>query len=401
LWGERPREPRELFDLRRLARTLAPPFLKLSTNAQKRQLQSRPTLLESQNHYLRKQGIEMKAVNKTVIDPKLKIEIEQLIKFKGGGYNEGEVADIIENALKLLTDVKDTGDVRVIQTAVRELRYAFRLFAPYAAARKVSIFGSARIKPDRVEYQQAAEFGKKIVQAGFMVITGAGPGIMQAGHEGAGPEKSFGANIRLPWEQGANPVIAEDKKLVTFKYFFTRKLTFLRHSDAIVLFPGGFGTLDEGYEAITLMQTGKSKLMPLVLVDRPGGAYWKTWDKNIREQLLRDKLVSPDDLDLYHITDSADEAVKIITRFYRNFQSTRFVKDLFVMRLKHAPSASALAALNEDFADIVVEGKIAAIKPTPEEIEDKEDLELARIAFNFNRRDYGRLRQMIDVLNGL
>jgi len=219
---------------------------------------------------------------KSSISPELKKRIEELIQFKGGGYNENEVADIIENALKLLTDVQDTGDVRIIQTALRELRYAFRLFAPYAGTRKVSIFGSARTSPDRVEYQQAADFGKKIVQAGFMVITGAGPGIMQAGHEGAGPEKSFGANIRLPWEQGANPVIAEDKKLITFKYFFTRKLTFIRQSDAIVLFPGGFGTLDEGYEAITLMQTGKAPLMPLVLVDKPGGTYWKTWDIHIR-----------------------------------------------------------------------------------------------------------------------
>ena len=334
------------------------------------------------------------------IDPKLSKQIQDLIKAKGGGYNETEVADIIENALKLLTDVKDTGDVRVIKTALRELRYSFRLFAPYADKRKVTIFGSARTKPDKLEYQQAADFGKKIVQAGFMVITGAGPGIMQAGHEGAGIENSFGANIRLPWEQGANPVIAEDKKLVTFKYFFTRKLTFIRHSDAIALFPGGFGTLDEGYEAITLMQTGKAQLMPLVLIDRPGGAYWKTWDKNIREQLLRDKLISPDDLNLYQITDSTDEAVRIIARFYRNFHSTRFVKDLFIMRLKNAPSESAIAALNEDFPDIIIEGKIHAIKPTPEEVEDNDQLELNRIAFNFNRRDYGRLRQLIDVLNG-
>jgi uncharacterized protein (TIGR00730 family) len=342
----------------------------------------------------------MKIATRTPTDPKLKLQIEELIKFKGGGHNESEVADIIENALKLLTDVRDTGDVRVIQTALRELRYAFRLFAPYADKRKVTIFGSARTKPDKLEYQQAVDFGKKIVQAGFMVITGAGPGIMQAGHEGAGIENSFGVNIRLPWEQGANPVIAEDKKLITFKYFFTRKLIFIRHSDAIVLFPGGFGTLDEGYEAITLMQTGKSQLMPLVLVDRPGGAYWKTWDKNIREQLLRDRLISAEDLTLYQITDSTDEAVKIILRFYRNFHSTRFVKDLFIIRLKNAPSESALAALNEDFASIVTEGKIKAIKPTSEEVEDNDHLELARIGFNFNKRDYGRLRQMIDVLNG-
>ena len=343
----------------------------------------------------------MKRIEKAPMDPQLKSRIDELIKFKGGGHNEAEVADIIENALKMLGDVQDTGDVRVIQTAVRELRYAFRIFAPYAHKRKVTIFGSARTGPDKLEYQQAAEFGRKISAAGFMVITGAGPGIMQAGHEGAGPENSFGVNIRLPWEQSANPIIAEDKKLISFKYFFTRKLIFIRHSDAIVLFPGGFGTMDEGYEAITLMQTGKSQLMPLVLVDKPGGTYWKTWDRNIREHLLRDRLISPDDLNLYQITDSADEAVKIVARFYRNFDSTRFIKELFVIRLKNAPSLSALAALNEDFADIIVEGKIQIVKPTPDEIEDKDRLDLARIGFNFNRRDYGRVRQLIDVLNGL
>src|SRR5580658_9906223 len=300
----------------------------------------------------------MKRNDKPATDPELKSRIQELIKFKGGGHNEEGVADIIENALKILTDVKDTGDVRVIQTAVRELRYAFRIFAPYAHKRKVTIFGSARTTPDRMEYQQAAEFGKKISAAGFMVITGAGPGIMQAGHEGAGPENSFGVNIRLPWEQSANPIIAEDKKLISFKYFFTRKLIFIRHSDAIVLFPGGFGTMDEGFEAITLMQTGKSQLMPLVLVDKPGGTYWKTWDKNIREHLLRDQLISPDDLNLYQIADDTDEAVKIVSRFYRNFDSTRFVREQFVIRMKNPPSMSALAALNEDFADITLGGRI-------------------------------------------
>src|SRR5580692_12414975 len=311
----------------------------------------------------------MKRIEKTPMDPELRSRIDELIKFKGGGYNEAEVADLIENALKILTDVKDTGDVRVIQTALRELRYAFRIFAPYANKRKVSIFGSARTKPDSKEYQQAVDFGKKIIEAGFMVITGAGPGIMQAGHEGAGPENSFGVNIRLPWEQSANPVIAEDKKLITFKYFFTRKLIFIRHSDAIVLFPGGFGTLDEGYEAITLMQTGKAQLMPLVLVEKPGGTYWKTWDIHVREELLRNKLISPDDLSLYRITDSTEEAVKIIRRFYRNYQSSRFVRDLLVIRLKNSPADTAIAAMNEDFADIIIEGKIQNIKPTPEEVE--------------------------------
>jgi len=343
----------------------------------------------------------MKKVEKAPMDPELKRRIDELIAYKGGGHNQDAVTDIIENALKILTDVKDSGDARVIQTALRELRYAFRMFAPYADKRKATIFGSARTGPDKKEYQQAVDFGRKIVKTGWMVITGAGPGIMQAGHEGAGVENSFGANIRLPWEQGANPIIAADKKLITFKYFFTRKLTFVRHSDAIVLFPGGFGTMDEGYEAITLMQTGKSQLMPLVLVDRPGGTYWKTWDKNIREHLLRDQLISPDDLNLYSITDNTDEAVKIVTRFYRNFHSSRYVRDLLVIRLNHLPSPTAIEAMNEDFSEIMNGEPIKIVQPLPEEIEDGQYLELPRIALGFNRRDYGRLRQLIDVLNTL
>lgn len=338
---------------------------------------------------------------KAAVDPELQKRIVELIQYKGGGYNEEDVADIVENALKLLLDVKDSGDVRIIKIALREMRYAFRMFAPFIGKRKVTIFGSARTQPDAPEYKQAVEFGHKITEAGFMVITGAGSGIMQAGHEGAGPAKSFGVNIRLPWEQAANPVIAEDKKLVTFRYFFTRKLIFIRHSDAIVLFPGGFGTFDEGYEALTLMQTGKSQLMPLVLVDKPGGTFWKTWDANVRSQLLKTKLISPDDISLYQIADNPDDAVSIITRFYQNFHSTRFVKDLLVIRLKTVPPASTLAQMNNDFADIIVDGKIEAIQPTPDETEDNDHLDLARIAFLFNRRDYGRLRQLVDVLNGV
>ena len=338
---------------------------------------------------------------KSAADLELQKRIQELIQYKGGGYNEGDVADIIENALKMLVDVKDSGDVRIIKIALRELRYAFRLFAPYLGKRKVTIFGSARTQPDAPEYRQAIEFARKISQAGYMVITGAGSGIMQAGHEGAGPAKSFGVNIRLPWEQTANPVIAEDKKLVTFRYFFTRKLIFIRHSDAIALFPGGFGTFDEGYEALTLMQTGKSQLLPLVLVDKPGGTFWKTWDAEVRSQLLKSKLISPEDVSLYQITDNVDEAVSIIMRFYQNFHSTRFVRDLLVIRLQKPPPAAALAKMNSDFADIIVDGKIQVVKPTPDEIEDNDNLELARIAFSFNRRDYGRLRQMIDVLNGV
>jgi uncharacterized protein (TIGR00730 family) len=329
----------------------------------------------------------------------LRNRIRELIALKGGGYNADLVEDIVEQALKLLHDVQDRGDVRVIQTALRELRYAFRLFEPFQQRRKVTIFGSARLSPNKLEYQQAVEFARKIADAGFMVITGAGPGIMQAGHEGAGPERSFGANIRLPWEQVANPVIQHDKKLITFKYFFTRKLTFVRQADAIALFPGGFGTLDECYEALTLMQTGKSRLMPLVLIDRPRGTYWKTWEKHLREHLLGNELISADDVFLYQITDEVDQAVKWIVRFYRNYHSSRFVRDLFVIRLKHAPTPTAIEALNEDFADIVAGQPFRVIEPTADEREDGDHLDLARVAFGFDRKSYGRLRQLIDRLN--
>lgn len=331
----------------------------------------------------------------------LRRQISDLIAARGGGHNADLVEDIIDNALRLLGDVKHRGDVRVIQSAVRELRQAFRTFAPYADRRKVTIFGSARLQPDRVEYQQAVEFGRKMAAAGFMVITGAGPGIMQAGHEGAGPENSFGANIRLPWEQSANPVIQSDAKLITFKYFFTRKLTFIRHSDAIALFPGGFGTLDEGYEALTLMQTGKSQLMPLVLIDRPGGTYWKTWDRQIRDHLLGNELISEEDLQLYQYTDSVDQAVRWVTRFYRNYHSSRFVGDRLILRLKHAPAASAMAALREDFADIVAGAPIELCEATGEEREDNDYVELPRLSFGFDRKSYGRLRELIDRLNAL
>ncbi|MGA2556645.1 MAG: LOG family protein [Verrucomicrobiota bacterium] len=341
----------------------------------------------------------MERSEKSRLDPALKKRIQELIALQGGGANPDLVEDIIANALKLLTDVKDRGDARVIRTAVRELRYAFRLFAPYRQTRKVAIFGSARTEPDQPEYREAVEFARQMAAAGFMVITGAGPGIMQAGHEGAGPERSFGANIRLPWEQAANPIIDKDEKLIHFKYFFTRKLTFVRHADALALFPGGFGTLDEGYEALTLMQTGKGRLVPLVLLDRPGGNYWKTWDKNVREQLVRAELISPEDLHLYQIASSPGHAVRIITRFYRNYHSSRFVKDLLVIRLQHVPPPSALEGLNEDFADIISGEKFQAIAATPQEREDDDCVEMGRIAFGFDRRQYGRLRQLIDVLN--
>lgn len=327
--------------------------------------------------------------------------IRELIGRQPGEHNKDLVENIIEDALKLLRDVEHRGDVRVIESAIEELGYAFKTFEPYADRRKVTVFGSARTQPEQVEYRQCVDFSRQMAEAGYMVITGAGPGIMHAGHEGAGKDMSWGVNITLPWEQGANPVIDEDEKLIHFKYFFTRKLMFVRQCHAVALFPGGFGTMDEAFETLTLLQTGKCQPLPLVLVDRPGGTYWKAWDRYMKDHLLRNRLISQEDLDLYQLTDDAGAAVKLITRFYRNYHSCRWVKNRLVIRLQHRPSRSAVDALNEDFADIVKGAKFSVIQPTPEETADEDELNLPRLAFGFDKKSYARLRRLIDVLNRL
>ncbi|MCX7872273.1 MAG: TIGR00730 family Rossman fold protein [Verrucomicrobiae bacterium] len=326
-------------------------------------------------------------------------KIHDLIQMAGGGHHPDIVVDVIINALKMLHDVENRGDARVIQTALREFRYSFKTFAPYEDKRKIVVFGSARTQPSRQIYQLAVEFGRLAAKDGFMVITGAGAGIMQAAHEGAGTEMSFGVNIRLPWEQSPNPVIQHDKKLMTFKYFFTRKLTFIRHADAVVLFPGGFGTMDEGFEALTLMQTGKSRLKPLILIDQPGGDFWHCWDCYVKQRLLKDGYVSSEDLSFYRITNNPAQAVQWISEFYKNYHSSRFVDELLVIRLQKHLTDEQIIILNEEFKDINAEGKIEKINSTPEETEDNDFVGLPRIAFKFDRKNYGRLRQMIERIN--
>ena len=249
--------------------------------------------------------------------------IQQLIQQHGGGENADLIEDIIETALRLLDDKADRLDTKVITSSLKELRYASKIFAPYRGTRKVTIFGSARTKPESAEYKQAVAFGKAIVKHGYMVITGGGEGIMGAAQRGASREKSFGLNIRLPFEQDPNIEIAGDRKLINFKYFFTRKLCFIKESDAIALFPGGFGTHDEGFEALTLMQTGKSQPKPLLFIDRPRGNYWKTWWRFVEDQLLDEGLISKEDLALFKVTDDVEEACEEITRFYSNYHSYR------------------------------------------------------------------------------
>jgi hypothetical protein len=304
---------------------------------------------------------------------------------------------MVVTALRFLRDDPADGDFKLVNAAMKELRHALRVFAPYESTRKVSVFGSARTQPGAPDWLQAERFAEAMARHGWMVITGAGGGIMQAAQGGAGRDASFGVNIRLPFEQAANEVIRGDAKLVNFRYFFTRKVSFVRHSHAIALFPGGFGTHDEGFEALTLIQTGKSEMLPVVFVDAPGGDYWRDWAKYVDEHLLGRKLISPDDTGLFRVTDSVDEAVAEVTRFYRNYHSSRYVGDRLVLRVQEAPGPDALAALSREFADLLVGGAIEASGALPEEGADAPGL--ARLVLRFDRKSTGRLRRLIDRVN--
>ena len=315
---------------------------------------------------------------------------------------EGDlVGEIVANALKLLRDQTNRGDIKLIDKSFKELRYSLKVFAPFHGTQKVSIFGSARTLESHADYAQAAEFARKMAGAGWMVITGAGGGIMAAGHGGAGADPSFGLAIRLPFEQATNPFIANDPKLINFKYFFTRKLMFVRSSNAIALFPGGFGTMDEGFEVLTLVQTGKSVPMPIVFIDSPGSNYWAAWQDYVEKQLLARGLISRNDLHLYKITSNIDEAVHEVRHFYHNYHSLRYVRDELVMRLRHAPDGRQLAEINRTFSDVLTGGVFRVSGPLPVEKDEPSLLGLSRLVFNFNRRDHGRLRMLIDYLNNL
>ena len=315
---------------------------------------------------------------------------------------EGDlVGEIVANALKLLRDRTNRGDIKLIDKSFKELRYALKVFAPFHGVQKVSIFGSARTLENHADYGQAAEFAKKMAAAGWMVITGAGGGIMAAGHGGAGADPSFGLAIRLPFEQTTNPFIANDPKLINFKYFFTRKLMFVRSSNAIALFPGGFGTMDEGFEVLTLVQTGKSVPMPIVFVDSPGSNYWAAWQEYVEKQLLARGLISRNDLRLYKITSSVDEAVHEVRHFYSNYHSLRYVRDELVMRLRRAPNEAQLAEITRSFSDLLAGGAFRVSGPLPVERDEPALSQLPRLVFLFNRRDHARLRMLIDYLNDL
>jgi uncharacterized protein (TIGR00730 family) len=309
--------------------------------------------------------------------------------------------ELLAGTLRLHSSHLDILDLKIVNRAVKELRHAFRVFHDYRDRRKISIFGSARTASDDPNYQMAFQFSRRIVEEGFMVITGGADGIMRACQEGAGRENSFGVNIMLPFEQGPNATIADDPKLVTFKYFFTRKLVFQKEANAIALFPGGFGTHDEGFEILTLAQTGKSDPQPIVCLQAPGCDYWDDWYNFVTRQLLNRHLINPEDLSLFKITTSVDDAIDGIRRFYRRFHSIRYVGRLLAIRLKTGISQEQVAGLHDTFGDLLSEGTFELRGPLPEELDEPDLKDLPRLAFTSNRRSASRLRQLIDHLNAV
>ncbi len=330
-------------------------------------------------------------------------KLEETLKETNGKVDRSRIVDLIdqikESADKLAVDHTSRGDLKILSRTLRELRYAFKVFTPYRTRRKVTVFGSARTRPDESTYQQAVEFGRAMAAQKWLVVTGAASGIMEAGHVGAGRENSMGLNIMLPFEQYANPVIAGDVKLVHMKYFFTRKLMFVKECDAVCLLPGGFGTLDEGLEVLTLLQTGKRDVVPVVFLDAPGGTFWREFEQFVERRLLGDGLISPEDLSLYKLTDSVEAAVTEILQFYNVYQSMRYVRNKLVLRLKQAPSSELLEAINAEFTDILTSGAFETSGPLSEEKDEPELADYPRLVFRFNRRSLGRLRKLIDAIN--
>jgi uncharacterized protein (TIGR00730 family) len=333
-------------------------------------------------------------------DPAINEDILHLVaKWKLAEFSD-DFAEMVASLYRLSRQDITSGDMTLFKRSMAELRYAQGVFAPYRHIRKICIFGSARTRPPAPIYEHAAEFARLMTEAGYMTITGAGDGIMNAAQHGAGAKNSFGLNILLPFEQYANEVIRNDPKLVTFRYFFTRKLTFLREASAVAVFPGGFGTLDEAMEALTLMQTGKARLIPLVLVDRPGGTFWKNFAHYVSEHLMADKLISPEDFNLFKLTDNIEQARDEVLRFYSNFHSYRFVGPYLVIRLQRALDEKKLDHLRKEFLSIFdPPGEMFQRDALPQEANEPEIAGLPRLCLTFNRIHFGFLRLLIDRVN--
>ncbi|MGH9291838.1 MAG: TIGR00730 family Rossman fold protein [Acidimicrobiales bacterium] len=323
-------------------------------------------------------------------------QILDLSEVKG---NRGLLRDLFATAISLADGTPTRLDLKIASAALAEMAMAFRLFGPFRGIPKLTIFGSARTKPDDPVYEQARELAARLAAKGFMVVTGAGPGIMAAGTEGAGPEMAIGVDIRLPFESIPHPELAAEGRLVEMKYFFTRKLMLMKESAAFAVLPGGFGTLDECFELLTLLQTGKAEPAPIVLVDIPGELYWESWESFVGGQVIRKGLAGPQDAAFYKITDDVDVAVEEILGFYRNYHSRRFVGEVMVVRLRLAPNDDELAVLNERFSDCCSARGIWRTEPLGPERADRDHLELPRVALELNLKLQGRFRQLIDALN--
>ena len=338
--------------------------------------------------------------HKKAQDPMVQARLSAMISEVSGvddeQYEHRLVRDLMTAALKLLPDGRDTGELKLISAAVKELRYAYRVFGQYPDTRKVTIFGSARIPEDHPDYAAAVVFSRMMAQQGWMSITGAGDGIMKAGHEGPGRESSFGVAIRLPFETSANTVIAGDEKLINFRYFFTRKLMFLSQCDAVAVYPGGFGTMDEVFEVLTLVQTGKSSMIPIVLLEGEGVSYWDEWHDFVTEKLLGHKMINDEDRGLYNVCATPEEGAQIIQRFYRNYHSSRYVRDDLIIRMNYAISDEDVAQINEEFAPLVKSGSMVQCGAYPEE---DDHLHLPRLAFTHTRHRFAFIRRLIDRIN--
>ncbi len=335
-------------------------------------------------------------------NPEVDKELEALLDTLGVSANRDQLLDIFTTAVHLATDKTDRLDLKIASSALREMRAGFQVFAPHRHVPKVTMFGSARTLQTDPLYRQARDLAAVLAAHGWSTVTGAGPGIMAAGLEGAGPDHAFGINIELPFETEPNEFIASDPKLVSMKYFFTRKLLLIKESDGFAVLPGGFGTLDEEFELLTLLQTGKAAPAPIVLLEVPGGTYWHAWEDWLITEVEPRKLINPDDRYFYKITDSVAEAAAELFGFYRNYHSLRFVGHTLVLRLKVLPTAAELAALSEEFADIASGGVIEALPgPLPPESRTEDHPDLPRIALRFDRMSYARLRLLIDALNQL
>ncbi len=328
--------------------------------------------------------------------------IDRLIASVAPVHHPDLVREMILAALKAGREDERRGDLKLMNTSLKEMRFTGVVFGPYRHTRKVTVFGSARTRSEEPVYAMAAECGRRLAAAGYMVITGGGGGIMQAANEGAGPERSFGVNIRLPFEQHPNPVLVGNPRLINYHYFFNRKVAFLKEAHAVALFPGGFGTLDEAMETLTLVQTGKRPPLPLVLVDEPGGTYWARWVRFLREELEARGYIAAADFGLFEQVDSVDGAVAAIDRFYRRYHSLRHVGSQLVLRLTAEVSPGDADRLTAEFADLLVPGgRLTPSGPLAAEADEPELAELPRLVADFNRRDFGRLRALIDAVNGL